>query len=212
MNARLAAVGALLAGAALLGCGGGGGAGGAGSASSTVATGTTATQATTATQTPTTTQAAPGIDAMAGASTQPVVKPATNTRTALLTAVRAARHEGYDRIVFEFANVLPGYDVRYVPAPVHQDGSGDVVPVKGSALLRITMRNALDADLAKPSAPPTYTGPQRFDPGTPQIAELVRAGGFEATLSWVAGLRDRVDYRVTTLTSPPRLVVDVRNH
>jgi hypothetical protein len=67
------------------------------------------------------------IDTMPGASTKPVVAPAKNKVTALLTSVRAARHEGYDRVVYQFANTLPGYDVRYVKRPVHQDGSGKVV-------------------------------------------------------------------------------------
>jgi hypothetical protein len=167
---------------------------------------------TTATQPPTTATQTSQIDTLPTASTKPVTVQPTNRDTALLTAVRAARHEGYDRIVFEFANAVPGYDVRYVPAPIHQDGSGEVVAVKGAHLLRVRMGNALDADLTKPSAPQTYTGPRRFDPGMPEVAELVRVGGFEAALTWVAGLRDRVDFRVTTLQSPPRLVVDVRNH
>lgn len=168
----------------------------------------------TATPAPTTSATTPpgGIDTMSGASTRPVHVAATNEQTALLTDVRAARHEGYDRIVFAFRNVLPGYDVRYVSRPVRQDGSGRSVPIAGSSVVRIRMENALDADLSRASAPLTYTGPRRFTPGTPEVAELVRTGGFEGVLTWVAGLRDRVDFRVTTLASPPRLVVDFRNH
>lgn len=201
MNARLA----LVVGAAvvLAGCGGG----------DKKSSATVTQPPTTATQPPTTATPPPqAIDTLANASTKPVTVQPTNRSTALLTAVRAARHEGYDRIVFEFANAVPGYDVRYVPAPIHQDGSGQAVAVEGAHLLRVRMGNALDADLTKPAAPQTYTGPRRFDPGTPEIAELVRVGGFEAALTWVAGLRDRVDFRVTTLQSPPRLIVDVRNH
>jgi hypothetical protein len=163
----------------------------------------------------TTTAATPaqgGIDTMAGASTRPVHAPATNQQTALLTDVRAARHEGFDRVVFQFRNALPGYDVRYTGRPVHQDGSGKVVPIAGNDVVRIRMENALDADLTQASAPLTYTGPQRFSPGTPELVELARAGGFEGVLTWVAGLQDRVDFRVTTLEAPPRLVVDFRNH
>jgi hypothetical protein len=203
MNARLALLAA--AAAALVGCGSG---------DKQKQSSATVTQPpATTTQPPTTaTQPSEGIDTLPTASTKPVTVQPTNRDTALLTAVRAARHEGYDRIVFEFANAVPGYDVRYVPAPIHQDGSGEVVAVKGAHLLRVRMGNALDADLTKPSAPQTYTGPRRFDPGMPEVAELVRVGGFEAALTWVAGLRDRVDFRATTLQSPPRLVVDVRNH
>jgi hypothetical protein len=74
------------------------------------------------------------------------------------------------------------------------------------------MLNALDADLTKRGAPRTYTGPTRFSPRTPEIAELVRTGGFEAVLTWAVGLHDRVDFRVSALKAPARLVVDFRNH
>lgn len=196
---------------ALAACGGGDDGGGA-SPSATATTG--GTGATTMTSTATTPAATTpdGIDTMPGAGTDPVTAPAKNTRTALLTGVRAARHEGYDRIVFEFRDALPGYDVRYVTPPVTQDGSGRPVPVDGAYALRIRMDNALDADLQQPSAPQTYTGPTRLKPGTPELAELARVGGFENVLTWVAGVRDRVDFRVSTLSSPPRLVVDLRNH
>ena len=213
---RLAAtiVGAL----ALLGaCGDGGGTGGpAGTASSTSAS-TSTTAAALPTPGPSATtradEAGPsGIDAMRGASTATVTVAATNRETALLRAVRAARHEGYDRVVFEFGNVLPGYRVGYVARPVLADGSGQEVAVDGAHVVQVVFENALDADLSQESAPRTYTGPDRLRPGTPEVVELVRTGGFEGRLTWVIGLRDRVDFRVTTLTSPPRVVVDLRNH
>ena len=204
-------IGAALASAALLGgCGGGDD-----KKSTTGAAGTTPAAPPTATATtPTTTtpEASGGIDPMAGASTKPVVVRATNKQTALLTDVRAARQEGYDRVVFQFRNAVPGYDVRYVARPVHQDGSGNVVPVQGQYVAQIRMENALDADLTKASAPLTYHGPMRFSPGTPEVAELVRSGSFEGVLTWVAGLRDRVDFRVRAFNAPPRVVVDFRNH
>ncbi len=153
-----------------------------------------------------------GIDTLEGASTAPVVVRATNKETALLTDVRAARHEGFDRVVFEFRNALPGYDVRYVERPLLQDGSGSETTVNGRFIARIRMEHALDADLGKESAPRTYTGPDRFSPGSPEVVELVSAGGFEGVLTWAVGLKDRVDFRVLTLKSPARLVIDFRNH
>jgi hypothetical protein len=158
------------------------------------------------------TETSGGIDTMPNASTVPVTMPAANTDTALLTAVRAARHEGFDRVVFEFRNAVPGYDVRYIGRPVRQDGSGKEVTVAGAFVVQVRMENALDADLTQESAPATYKGPTRFSPGTPEVVELVRTGGFEAVLTWVAGLNDRVDFRVLPLQDPPRLVVDFRNH
>ena len=170
------------------------------------------TKTDTATSTSTTETTTEGIDTLPGAGTKPVVVKARNTDTALLTKVRSARHEGYDRVVFEFSNVLPGYDVRYVERPVHEDASGREVEVDGDYVASVRMENALDADLTQESAPRTYKGPNRFAPGTPEVAELVRTGGFEGILTWAVGLRDRVDFRVTTLDAPPRLVIDFRNH
>lgn len=149
-------------------------------------------------------------DSLSGAGIEPVTVAATNTDTALLTAVRAAAHDGYDRVVFEFSNEVPGYDVRYVGRPVRQDGSGNEVEVEGEFVVGVRMENALDADLSKPSAPRTYEGPNRFSPETPQVVELVRSGGFEGVLTWVVGLRDQADFRVATLQRPPRLVIDFR--
>lgn len=216
MTRPLLAGAVTLAAALLVACGGSGSRTTVGTTGST----TTSTTPPTATSTPpptTTTTTAPltprgGIDTLAGASARPVHVTATNTQIALLTAVRASRHEGFDRVVFEFRNALPGYDVGYVSGPIRNDPSGKIVPIAGAAMVRIRMDHALDADLTRPSAPMTYTGPQRMRPGTPEIAELARTGSFEGVLTWVAGLQDRVDFRVTTLTAPARLVVDFRNH
>jgi len=173
---------------------------------------TSTSGSTTQTTTGVTTPQGGGIDTMAGASTDPVHVSGANRRTALLTDVRAARHEGFDRIVFDFRNALPGYDVRYVSRPIRQDASGRIVPLAGSSVVRIRMERALDADLSRAGAPLTYTGPLRFTPATPEVAELARSGAFEGVLTWVVGLRDPVDFRVRTLSAPPRLIVDFRNH
>ncbi len=149
------------------------------------------------------------VSPLEGASTENVVVPAAITETALLTDVRSARQEGYDRVVFEFANGVPGYEVGYVERPIVADGSGDEVAVDGAAVLRIRMEPALDADLTQESAPRTYTGPSRFSPNTAVVIELVRTGGFEAVLTWAVGIDAERPFRVATFTDPPRIVIDV---
>lgn len=158
-----------------------------------------------------------GIDPMTDASTSPVSVPVPANPSggaSLLSAVRASRHEGYDRVVFEFtaASSLPGYSVSYVDKPVVEDGSGKQVQVAGDHVVLVRMEHASGADLSKESAPQTYTGPTRFTPGTPEVTELVRTGDFEAVLSWAIGVHDKVAFRVTTLQNPARLVVDLQNH
>jgi hypothetical protein len=61
-------------------------------------------------------------------------------------------------------------------------------------------------------APRTYYSPLPISPSTPEVTQLVRTGGFEDVLTWVVGVRDRVDFRVMTLRNPVRIVIDFRNH
>ena len=129
----------------------------------------------------------------------------------MLTDVRSARQPGYDRVVFEFENGIPGYDVQYVDPPVRADGSGDEVAVAGGAVLLVRMEPALDADLTQESAPSTYTGPTRFSPDTAAVVEIVRIGGFEAVLTWAIGVDGEQPFRVTRLEDPARIVIDIRS-
>ncbi|HYX44962.1 MAG TPA: peptidoglycan-binding domain-containing protein [Acidimicrobiales bacterium] len=128
----------------------------------------------------------------------------------LLTAVRLGAHSGFDRVVFEFRAALPGYDVRYVEPPIVADGSGEPVPVDGSAFLQVRMEPASGFDLD--AGVPVFTGPDQIDgasAGTAVVREAVRTGDFEAVLTWVVGVGSRAGFRVTTLPAPSRLVVDV---
>ena len=181
----------------LAGCGGNDDEAAPGTTSTSEAAATTRTTGTTATE------------SVQPASTDPVVASSASDEVALLTAVRAASHEGYDRVVFEFRNGAPGYDVRYVERPVQADGSGEEVDVAGGAVLVVRMEPALDADLTQESAPRTYLGPARFTPDTSAVVEVVRTGGFEAVLTWAVGVDEERPFRVTRLEQPARIVLDV---
>jgi hypothetical protein len=153
-------------------------------------------------------------DALADAGTAPAKADAEDDGTALLERVALGRHEGFDRVVFRFRNHVPGYDVRYVEPPLHQDGSGDVVPIDGDAVVLVRMEPASGFDLEAAEGELVYTGPRRIDgasAGTSQVRELARTGDFEATLGWGIGLASRTGFRVLTLDEPPRLVVDFQS-
>src|SRR6266542_3071095 len=67
-----------------------------------------------------------GIDPLEGAGTSVVVGTTTAKATALLERVAVGRHEGYDRVVFQFQGAgVPGYRVAYVEPPLKEDGSGN---------------------------------------------------------------------------------------
>jgi hypothetical protein len=201
---RYAVLLALAALVALSGCGGSDNESARPSAGSSTSGTATATTATTG-----------GIDPLEGASTTPVEADSAGSETALLERIALGRHEGYDRVVFQFRGELPGYRVEYVKPPLKEDGSGNPVELKGDAFVVVRMEPASGFDLNTGEGVMVYTGPRRFEgsaSGTSVVQELVRTGDFEAVLSWAIGLEERVDFRVTTAQSPARLIVDFRNH
>ncbi len=126
---------------------------------------------------------------------------------AILVDVRFARHEGFDRIVFEFQGGLPGYRIQYVDPPILADPSGLPVDIAGSAFLSVRFEPAAAHD--PDTGTPTYTGPLEIAAGLPALIEAERTGDFEAVLSWALGLSQEVDFRVYSLEDPFRIAIDV---
>lgn len=124
------------------------------------------------------------------------------------TAVRAARRDGYDRVVFEFAgDSLPGYRIEYVEAPVRQCGSGAPVSLAGDALLSVRLSPARAHDDAGRATVETRS----LAPALPVVRELRLTCDFEAELTWVLGLAAPNPYRVSESSGPARLVIDIRH-
>lgn len=127
-----------------------------------------------------------------------------------LVDVRVGVHSGFDRVVLEFADDVPGYTVKYVELPVIEDGSGDSVDLPDAeTAVQIVLTPASGWDMEK--GEPTYTGPKTVtNDKAAEITGVVNSGDFEAILSWAVGLRSEVPFKVATLDNPARLVVDFR--
>ena len=129
------------------------------------------------------------------------------TGVALLRAVRTARHDAYDRIVFDFGDdPLPNYHIEYVDRPVRQCGSGEPVPVAGDAWLAIRFE---PANAHTEAGQPTVTERERML-SLPNVRELELICDYEAQVEWVAGVRSPEPYHVLELAAPARIVVDIR--
>ena len=162
----------------------------------------------------TTTTTTAGTDPLEGAGTTTVQGAASGQETALLERIALGRHEGYDRVVFQFKNQLPGYRVSYVQPPLKEDGSGNPVSVAGNAIVLVRMEPASGFDLNTGEGVMVYKGPKRLQgsaTGASLVKEVVRTGDFEAVLTWTIGLDAKVPYLVTTTSSPARLIVDFRH-
>lgn len=125
---------------------------------------------------------------------------ASSTGQTVVTSVRIGHHTGYDRLVLTFRGPVPGYDVRYVTS-IQQDPSGRAVTLLGRAKMRVVLR---------PTSTSTPAPQAAQTPRYAEIRQLKGAGDFESVTSYGVGLASRQAFRVFTLTSPNRLVVDVR--
>ncbi len=137
----------------------------------------------------------------------PVEGSGTATHTNI-TDVRVGSHDGYDRIVFQFNGGIPQYSIQSATPPFMQDPSGRPLTVQGSAFLHITLRGATKMTDAGTSS---YSGPRNFALTFPELVNLVEGGDFEAVSTRYAGLSRTGCLRVSTLTGPDRLVIDVQH-
>ena len=145
--------------------------------------------------------------------TAPVVTtPPADLEPPTLQDVRAASHEGYDRIVFEFEGAaVPGYSVSYTTDAVAcgsgedraaELGEGTVPP----AILRIQMQPAnghTEAGVA--------TAPLDLQPNLSTIRTALLTCDFEADVTYHLALTAEQPFAISTLNDPPRLVVDIAN-
>ncbi len=126
--------------------------------------------------------------------------------TPLLADVRAARHEGFDRVVFDFGvTSRPGYRVEYVTPPIQQCGSGNEETVGGTRFIQVHMTPAAAHDDA---GQPTF-GTTELLPSLLTILEVQQICDFEGNVTWVLGLSEEVDFVVSAFPDPFRVVVDV---
>lgn len=123
-----------------------------------------------------------------------------------LAGVRAAAHPGYDRVVFQFSGGLPAYRVGYVPAVQH-DPRGTPVPLAGQAYLHVVFHGATAWCAQPPHA--TSPGPAVLTPYFPALLVVSPAGDFEGYLSFGLGVAGQAGYRVSRLTGPDRVVIDI---
>ena len=126
---------------------------------------------------------------------------------ALLRSVTAVAARGYDRVSFVLASdTPPGYRVQYAAGPVRSCGSGDVVSVAGSERLVMHLAPArAHDDQGNPL-------PRERDLmlGLQSVREAKLVCDFEGQVEWVLGIATAAPYRVTELTAPARLLLDVK--
>jgi hypothetical protein len=127
--------------------------------------------------------------------------------------VRAATHEGCDRMVFDLNGLgRVGYLVRYVPT-VHADPSDQPIRVAGGAALQVTIQAPDFRESGhQPWRMPWQLG-QRLVGAQTTLREVRFAGSFEHVTTFAVGVRSQRPFRVLVLPDPgnhvTRVVVDI---
>jgi hypothetical protein len=127
---------------------------------------------------------------------------------AQITGIRVGTHDGYDRIVFEFDEGVPEFSLDETEPPLLADASGLPVDVEGNAFWKLVMQGGT---ILSPDGDITYPGPREFMPGFPELTELDTGGDFEAVSTWYIGMQEPSCVRVSILTDPSRLVIDIEH-
>ena len=166
----------------------------------------TATTATATTTGPTTTTAAAASAWSTSTKHGPGSRQPPDGPSAKLAAVRAARHPGYDRVVFEFEGArVPAYRIGYVRQIALGETDDQFLTLEGDALIQATFQGTASDDYR----PGTQTMPDKLTPGLPQVRQLGLAEDWEGVVRIGVGLDHRAGFRVLELTGPVRVVVDV---
>ncbi|GAC58053.1 hypothetical protein GOHSU_29_00360 [Gordonia hirsuta DSM 44140 = NBRC 16056] len=121
-----------------------------------------------------------------------------------VTEVRTGAHEGFDRVVFEFAGRgTPGWRIDYTDRPA-EAGSGHPVELPGSGVISVALTGV---------GYPFDTGRTPFTgtvPGAGEITRVQVGGPFEGeVLAFVGTAAVRPAVTVSALTSPTRVVLDI---
>jgi hypothetical protein len=152
-----------------------------------------------------------------GISWGSLAKEGTSSGSGEITDVRSGRHACYDRLVIDlsgYGTAATGYDVRYVDQ-VTQDGSGQLVPLRGGAKLQIVIKapaydpsGELVWNFDNPNEAVDVTGFSTF-------RQVAYAGSFEGQTTIGLGVRARLPMRVFRLDGPQtgqRIVIDVAHN
>lgn len=124
-----------------------------------------------------------------------------------VVTLRYAQHQRFDRVVIRLRGALPGGRTRY-QRDFTYDASGLPVPIRGRSGIQLTLTPAYGHDDAGHNL---YVGPRIARPRLQTLKALAYTGDFEGHVTFAFALNHRAPYRVFTLESPYRIVIDFRH-
>lgn len=126
----------------------------------------------------------------------------------LLVNVRSSRNKGFDRVVFEFKENVPTYQVKFARPPFYLGESDEKVKVTGKSFVEVTFRRASGYDFEADKPAITH---KESTHKLPVVQETAFIYDFEGDVIFIVGLKQSKNFRVTELSNPARLVVDFKH-
>lgn len=128
-----------------------------------------------------------------------------STAKARVVGLVANRGDGSETVTFTFADtkVLPKYLVKYVDA-IRDHPEDDPLPVEGNAFLQVGFA------LTNPNTQGRLSVPVDLPVAQSQVKEVLLARNVGGDMAFGIGLQRKAKFRVTELSKPTRLVVEVR--
>ena len=123
--------------------------------------------------------------------------------------MRTGTNDGFDRMTIELGDGegVPGYHVEYVDRPLIQCGSGNQIFPVGDAWLEVRLE---PAQAHTDEGRPTLTG--REIPAEQRVMRRIYVTcDFEGVVTVAVAVDSPNPFRVSTLSAPRRIVVDVRH-
>ena len=128
-----------------------------------------------------------------------------------LRQIRATREKLFDRVVFEFEGLIPSYNIKYLAARSYEDLDGKHrIRIAGNAFIQIEMF-VIPFDERQGE----FTGRRDFSPKgrlmMPSLRQVEDKGAEEGFYDVLLGVSSRKAFRVTELSHPARVVIDLRH-
>lgn len=133
--------------------------------------------------------------------------PADGVKMPKVVDLRFAEHGRFDRVVIDVRGRRPGYTIDYTKR-LHQDGSGQLVKLRGKQKMFIRLSPAYAHDN---QGEPVYEGPRHKRLDLPTLRGVAFTGDFEGVVSFGFGLDRRAPFRIFTLHKPTRIVIDFKH-
>jgi hypothetical protein len=144
-------------------------------------------------------------------TTRLVARQYSAQETPYVRSVRVARHDGYDRVVFEFTGAMPNYNIEYLKSHFYEDEGGrHRIRIAGTAFIQVSLTQIpANEEQLKFSESKNFVPKGRLK--SPSVLQIEEAGLWEGNYDFLLGIRGRKPFRVSELNEPRRLVIDFKH-